>query len=78
MSSFSNFKLCKLPLFFQADKEFESLDSSLRQQLLTAIHLRQDEIHHTLVNNTTAISQAHLKDFDWKVNVSGFICQFSL
>ncbi|XP_064638067.1 COMM domain-containing protein 8-like [Lineus longissimus] len=53
----------------EAEKELKSLDASLQQQLLTAIHLRQDEIRHTLVNSTTAISQAHLKDFDWQVNL---------
>ena len=59
----------------QISKELDrfSLSAEVKQAVLDCIWPRQEEIRQSLVQNTAMISNAHLKDFDWKVKVSGKI-----
>ena len=62
-------------LFAQISKELDSfsLSSEVKQAVLDCIWPRQEEVRRSLVLSTAAISNSYLKDFDWKVKVSGTV-----
>ena len=56
----------------QISKELDrfSLPAEVKQAVLDCVWPRQEEVRQSLVQNTAMISNAYLKDFDWKVKVS--------
>jgi hypothetical protein len=42
----------------------------MKQVLFGCLLARKDELKATLVSNTAGITNAYLKDFDWKVKVT--------
>ena len=60
-----------LSLLHQISKELEdiSLPPDVKQAVVECLWPRRDEIRQSLSKHTATISNAHLKDFDWKVKV---------
>ena len=56
----------------QISKELDrfSFSAEIKQAVLDCVWPRQQEVRQSLVQNTAMISNAHLKDFNWKVKVS--------
>ena len=57
--------------FLQISNELDrySLSGEVKQAVLDCLWPRQEEVKRSLVQNTAMISNAVLKDFDWKVKV---------
>lgn len=57
--------------FLQISNELDrySLSGEVKQTVLDCLWPRQEELRQSLVQNTAMISNAVLKDFDWKVKV---------
>lgn len=60
-----------LPIL-QINQELDkySLSADSKQVLCSCLMSRQDELQAALINNTAGITNAYLRDFDWKVKVS--------
>jgi len=56
----------------QISKELDrfSLPAEVKQAVLDCVWPRQEEVRQSLVQNTAMISNAYLKDFDWKVKMT--------
>ena len=57
--------------FLQISNELDrySLSGEVKQAVLDCLWPRQEEVRQSMVQNTAMISNAVLKDFDWKVKV---------
>ena len=51
------------------DLDKHSLSPDIKQVICSCLSARQDEVRAALVNSTAGITNAYLKDFDWKVKV---------
>lgn len=64
----------------QISKELDrfSLSAEVKQAVLDCLWPRQEEVKQSLVQSTAMISNAFLKDFDWKVKVGDRILKFNI
>lgn len=51
------------------DLDQYSLSPDIKQVVFGCLLARKDEIRAAFVSNTAGITNAYLKDFDWKVKV---------
>ncbi|XP_029444189.1 COMM domain-containing protein 8 [Rhinatrema bivittatum] len=51
-------------------KQLDGLNSSHQQAIMKCLKGRKDEIKQALVEKTSAMSSAHLQDFDWQLKLA--------
>ncbi|XP_038055732.1 COMM domain-containing protein 8-like [Patiria miniata] len=52
------------------EKDLENLPAEIQRRLVECVTVRRGDIRASLLADTAAISQAHLKDFDWKLKLA--------
>ncbi|XP_022108486.1 COMM domain-containing protein 8-like [Acanthaster planci] len=52
------------------EKDLDSLPAEIRRKLVECVTVRRGDIRDSLLADTAAISQAYLKDFDWKLKLA--------
>ncbi|XP_071489641.1 COMM domain-containing protein 8-like [Diadema antillarum] len=50
--------------------DLEGVSDNVKEKLIECVTVRRSELRKALVDNTAAISQAHLTDFDWKLKLA--------
>ncbi|XP_030048496.1 COMM domain-containing protein 8 isoform X2 [Microcaecilia unicolor] len=51
-------------------KQLDGLNLSHQQAILKCLKGRKEEIRHSLVEKSSAMSSAHLQDFDWQLKLA--------